>query len=241
MIKRRSCFYPNQTSAAELHRHPFLIVCSKPANRFRLTISHHRISRLQFALHVTVSKPFYPASNFCPLITNASKPLRFVDFTNFSTASFFRRLLRQVDAPIAEQLLSNSFAPPSPSRCSLCLATAFKSLLPLRSCGASFAHNYSSPINRFLSHLIRLIYLMPSLPAIQLTLRSASHLFKSNLIPLSSSSRSTSASSFAARSWLVPLLPSPHNTRSCCGCAQLALCACAPVVGAAVSTEPCCA
>ena len=76
----------------------------------------------------------------------------------------------------------------------------------------------------FLSRRIRLIYLMPLLPAIQLTHRSASHLFKSNLIPLSSASRSTSASSFAARSWLVPLLPSPHNARSCCGCAQLVLC-----------------
>ena len=194
------------------------------ANRFRVTISHHRISRLQFALHVTVNKPFHPASIVCLLITIASKPLRFADFTNFSTASFFRRLLRQADAPIANQLLSNSFAPSSLSRCSLCRATAFKSLFSLRSCGASFAHNYSSPINRFLSRRIRLIYLVPSLPAIQLTHRSASDLFKSNLIPLSSSSRSTSASSFAARSWLLPLLPGPHNACLCCGSAQLVLC-----------------
>ena len=96
-----------------------------------------------------MSKPFHPASNFCPSITNASKPPGFADFTNFSTASFFRLLLRQADAPITEQLLANSFASLSPSRCSLCRATAFKSLFPLRSCRASFAHNYSSPINRF--------------------------------------------------------------------------------------------
>jgi hypothetical protein len=36
-------------------------------------------------------------------------------------------------------------------------------------------------------------------------------------------------------------LPILRNTCSCCGCAQLVLFTCAPVVGAAVSTEPRCA
>jgi hypothetical protein len=37
------------------------------------------------------------------------------------------------------------------------------------------------------------------------------------------------------------LLLRPRNTCLCCGCAQPILFTCAPVVGAAVSTKPCCA
>ena len=169
-------------------------------NRFRLTISHQRISQLQFALHATVSKPFHPASIFCPSITNASKPPGFADFTNFSTASFFRPLLRQADAPIANQLLSNSFASPSPSRCSQCPTFALKDLFSLRSCGASFAHNYSPFIRRFFIALNSLDLSRTIVASDSIDSSLSFVLLKQNLISLSSSSHPTSASSFATRS-----------------------------------------
>ena len=106
--------------------------------------------------------------------------------------------------------------PTSPSRCSHRRAPAFKSLFSLRSPGASFAHNYSPLTSRFLSRPIRLLYLASSLSTIQLTHRSASQLLKRYLISLRSSSHSSSVLSFAARSSLAPLHPSPHNVSSTC-------------------------
>ena len=66
-----------------------------------------------------MSKPFHPVRYFCPLISTVSNPLGFVDFTNFSSISFFRRLLRQADAAHAEHLLSRIYSP-SISRRILC-------------------------------------------------------------------------------------------------------------------------
>jgi hypothetical protein len=56
-----------------------------------------------------VIKPFHPASNFCLLISIASKSLGFADFTNFPTVSFFRRLLRPANVPIAQLLRSRIY------------------------------------------------------------------------------------------------------------------------------------
>ena len=108
---------------------------------------------------------------------------------------------RQADALNAQLLLSSLY---------------FRFVLAAHPSLTIFHRSFSD----FLSRRIRLIDLMPSLPAIQLTLRSASFLLKRNLISLSSSSRSTSASSFATRSWLVPLLPSPHNECTTCAAAR---------------------
>jgi hypothetical protein len=129
--------------------------------------------------------------------------------------------------------------PTSPSRCSHRPTSALKNLFPLRSRGASFAHIYSPFICRFLSRPIHLICLAPSSPTTQLTHRSTLHLLKRNWGSLRSSSHSTSALSFAAGSLFVLLLPNPHNTRSCCGCASIFYVR-SYSVGAAVSTEPRC-
>ena len=103
MLLPQSNFSGRASSSSVPHR------LFEAANRFRVTISHHRISPLQFALHATVSKPFHPASIVCLLISNLSKPPGFADFTNFSTASFFRHLLRPANAPIAKAIAFKFF------------------------------------------------------------------------------------------------------------------------------------